>query len=359
MAALNPAERDAVDEIDRGLKLLSLPASHPILQKLKCFCQGAFLSSFYLSLSLSAMDSLGWLAGRRHPLSNYVRLCRSCGLLLCTLNMPTQPCPSCAATGGPLLTGSALLAHKTAQLNRRESYLAEGRERFALALQVENEERARMSFPSLAERANGMDEVQQRIQRAYGQEDHARRVLTLDLKNKKVSTKKSQPKKPVQAAGGVAAAGTATPADLERELGLDRIQGWIDVRDDGFRKQVKEGKAAPVPSAPAPSIIHYVPRDQDESLAEPEEEDADEDETEDADETEESTKPSTGTNTPATADQDSLAQETAADGGKGSSSGQSRSQSSKGKGRSRGNKGRKAAAAIPGMSAGDSSANAS
>lgn len=52
MAALNPAERDAVDEIDRGLKLLSLPASHPILQKLKCFCQGVFLSSFYLSLSL-------------------------------------------------------------------------------------------------------------------------------------------------------------------------------------------------------------------------------------------------------------------------------------------------------------------
>lgn len=196
-------------------------------------------------------DAAGHL-GRRHPLSNYTRLCTSCGLILCSLNLPSRPCPSCLAS--PLLSSQQLLAHKTSQLKRREALIAEGKERYTLATQVEQEEQKRMMFPSLniAERAGGISEIQRRIDNAYT--DNDRRVLTLDLKTKKVMTQtmrkkdSSMPKSKVE--------------NLEAELGLDVEPGWIDPTDDGYVNQVRDGKAPPVAPSPAAEIIHYVSKDQ-------------------------------------------------------------------------------------------------
>lgn len=203
-------------------------------------------------------------------LSSYVRLCPSCGLVLCALNLPSRPCPSCLA--GPLLTGQQLLSHKTAQLNRREAFLAEGRERFTLAQQVDYEERQRMRFPSLADRANGLTDVQHRINNAYttpaDQDDDRRRVLSLDLKTKKVSSTTTR-RKATTPAG-------ASGSNADDELGLNQMQGWIDPTDDGYAQQVKEGKAPAVPAPVQLTAIHFVPREEDDQVLADEDEEQEE-----------------------------------------------------------------------------------
>lgn len=112
-----------------------------------------------------------------------------------------------------------------------------------------------MMFPSLADRANGLSDVQHRINTAYTDNDTSRRVLSLDLKTKKVSQTTTRKKKPVAASRP-----SNIAADDQRDLGLDQLRGWIDPSDDGYARQVRQGKAPAVPAALAPALVHYIPR---------------------------------------------------------------------------------------------------
>lgn len=73
--------------------------------------------------------SLGFVA-RTHPLSKYTPACSSCGLPLCSLNLPTFSCPSCRAA---LLSPSAL-----------QSLLTTVEDDLQAVLQKEEDERRRI-----------------------------------------------------------------------------------------------------------------------------------------------------------------------------------------------------------------------
>ncbi|WRT67043.1 uncharacterized protein IL334_004009 [Kwoniella shivajii] len=116
---------------------------------LKCFCQA-----------------------RVHPLSTYTPLCQSCGLVICSLQLPYLPCPSCS---NPLSTPAQLARLILRIEGEIESQLAkEERERE----QIERDRLARLaadagggSFPTLP----GSNTSQQQITTSVG----GRKVLTI------------------------------------------------------------------------------------------------------------------------------------------------------------------------------------
>ncbi|KAJ7686325.1 hypothetical protein B0H17DRAFT_868991, partial [Mycena rosella] len=81
---------------------------------------------------------------RAHPLSSYSALCRSCGLVLCAINLPQYACPHCTT---PLLAP----AQRTTLVERLETQIAEtlAREAAARERAAEEARRAVGAFPTL------------------------------------------------------------------------------------------------------------------------------------------------------------------------------------------------------------------
>ncbi|GAA5844107.1 hypothetical protein JCM11251_001822 [Rhodosporidiobolus azoricus] len=119
-------------EIEKALKGFQPNSGKAKGREKRCFCQA-----------------------RQHPLSPYVPLCPSCALVICTLNAPSLPCPSCSHS--PLLS-SALSASYIATLQTQREYLLE-RERARVKREKDQAERERAAirFPELGAEYQGVD----------------------------------------------------------------------------------------------------------------------------------------------------------------------------------------------------------
>ncbi|KWU45180.1 ACN9-domain-containing protein [Rhodotorula sp. JG-1b] len=187
---------------------------------------------------------------RQHPLASYAPLCPRCSLVLCVINLPSAPCPSCSHT--PLLSSAAVATHIASLQSAREDLLAREKRRVQLAKEQEERERAAIRFPDLAAaeargpvpsgvrsyagHAGGGSTMSERIDRATG----AGRVLRLDGKTGrvKVQTKVVKPSTASSSNGrGKATVVEETTAVLDADDD-DGLVPWIDVNDDGVRGQL-------------------------------------------------------------------------------------------------------------------------
>ncbi|GAA5982597.1 hypothetical protein JCM10908_006713 [Rhodotorula pacifica] len=207
---------------------------------------------------------------RQHPLAPYAPLCPRCSLVLCVINLPSAPCPSCSHS--PLLSSAAVVTHIASLQSAREDLLAREKRRVQLAKEQEERERAAIRFPDLgaadvrapvpgggrsyAGHAGGGASMSERIDRAYearaaqlaaakgGNQAAAStgtggagRVLRLDGKTGKVKvqTKVVKPSSSATAAArGKATLVEETTAVLDADDD-DGLVPWIDQNDDGVR----------------------------------------------------------------------------------------------------------------------------
>lgn len=119
-----------------------------------CFCLGKFpirlppvLPSWVVHLVLFVVMKLtryAMTAARIHELSTYTPICRQCGLILCSLNMPYFACPHCTSR---LLTDAARESLITSLETQISDTLA--KQERARQQAVEDARKAAGAFPSL------------------------------------------------------------------------------------------------------------------------------------------------------------------------------------------------------------------
>ncbi|BGP27957.1 hypothetical protein JCM10295v2_006944 [Rhodotorula toruloides] len=221
---------------------------------------------------------------RQHPLSTYIPLCPRCSLVLCSLNLPSSPCPSCSH--GPLLS-SALTASYIATLqSSRETLLAREKRRAQAEREQAERERAAIRFPDLgadmqrsplpgvgprsyAGHAGGGMSMSDRIDRAYegrhaAHTEHVStgsgggKVLRLDGKTGKVKVQKKVAN-PSSARNGKTASMEETTAVVDPE-DADGLVPWIDEDDDGVRgeRALRSLRAEAVAGRPVPDDRHFL-----------------------------------------------------------------------------------------------------
>ncbi|GAA5882348.1 hypothetical protein JCM1840_005429 [Sporobolomyces johnsonii] len=231
-------------EIDRALK--GFEPVRPGKEPRRCFCQA-----------------------RQHPLSRFVPLCPTCSLVLCTLNRPSAPCPSCSHH--PLLSPTLTASHIATLQATRDDLISRERSRVQREKAQEERERAAIRFPDLAaagdagyrgaggggavgginyaQHAGGGMSLHERIDRAYqtGVSLNGRsmapppsssatgKVLRLDGKTGKVKIQTKVPKSAGASAKGKASQVQAEEKVVEAEVQDDGLVGWIDPDDDGVR----------------------------------------------------------------------------------------------------------------------------
>ncbi|GAA5933760.1 uncharacterized protein JCM15063_001411 [Sporobolomyces koalae] len=214
----------------------------------------------------SAKRSACFCSARQHPLSLYTPICPRCALVLCQLNQPNSPCPSCSHSH---LLSPALLSSYVAQLEQRRAAILEREQqrRDARALAAERE-RLAIKFPELASEpirptvqptgyaahaGGGSISLQARIERAYetgtslngrdfGREKRQAavsngggKVLRLDGKGKvKVQTSKKKPTHKTSNPENHDARDEVAAPDEDDDDDNGMIP-WIDPTDDGIR----------------------------------------------------------------------------------------------------------------------------
>ncbi|GAA6060671.1 hypothetical protein JCM10212_001227 [Sporobolomyces blumeae] len=254
-------------EIDRALRRFD--DSRPGKSRRSCFCQA-----------------------RQHPLSTYTPLCPTCALVLCSLNSPTSPCPSCAHA--PLLSPTMVSAHVSTLTDRRVALIERERvKRERIEAQREAERRA-IKFPELgadyrpqptagglyggggyAGHAGGGMSFNDRLQRAYetgvtlngggssrtsstsetrSDPNRQGKVLRLDGKGKvKVQTKVP---KPNNSKGGKGKADRQhvvveeKVVSVEDDEAADGLVPWLDETDDGLHAASSLSDETSRPTAP-------------------------------------------------------------------------------------------------------------
>lgn len=269
---LDLSEQAAADllAIDRALRSFSISDKRPINPKRVCFCQGEQHRTCPLAHSIEPDVLIFSLSlARRHPLSPFVPICPSCALVICSINAPTAPCPSCART--PLLSTDKVGQHVARLRSERDALVRREQRRVEREREQEARERAAMRFPELgggadatgsggarssggvrnyAEHAGGTGGRIDRAIRAahagqgFGSSSTGRtnqaeatsasssKVLRLDMKTKKV---KIQTKAPVKASAGK---GKAQADVVDEDHVEDEFEdAWIDESDDGWRAQ--------------------------------------------------------------------------------------------------------------------------
>ncbi|BGP03837.1 hypothetical protein NBRC10513v2_007578 [Rhodotorula toruloides] len=197
---------------------------------------------------------------RQHPLSTYIPLCPRCSLVLCSLNIPSAPCPSCSH--GPLLSSALTASHIATLQSSRETLLTREKRRAQAEREQAERERAAIRFPELgmdvqraplpgmgprsyAGHAGGGMSMSDRIDRAYEARHAAHtehvsagaaaggKVLRLDGKTGKVKVQKKVAK-PSTTRGGKTILTEETVAVVDPEDD-DGLIAWIDEDDDGVR----------------------------------------------------------------------------------------------------------------------------
>lgn len=179
--------------------------------------------------------------------------------MLCTLNSPIAPCPSCAFA--PLLPPARLSTLLQTLSLHRSTIISHEATRIQLAREADERERAAIRFPTLGVDQRGMggaprgyaniagagpdlaEQAELAMERGvslggrqFGQREQVEgKVLRLDMKTKKV---KVQIKTPIV---------TAPKQAKGKDVDLDFDDGevaWIDERDDGLGKRPKETPSA-------------------------------------------------------------------------------------------------------------------
>ncbi|GAA5879262.1 hypothetical protein JCM8547_006033 [Rhodosporidiobolus lusitaniae] len=123
-------------EIERALKSFQPNGGRAKGKEVKCFC-----------------------AARLHPLSPYTPLCPHCSLVLCSLNTPSSPCPSCSHS--PLLPPSSSASHIATLETRREALIEREKARVRREKEQAERERAAIRFPELGADYSGIDRSSQ------------------------------------------------------------------------------------------------------------------------------------------------------------------------------------------------------
>ncbi|KAF8633205.1 hypothetical protein AX15_001473 [Amanita polypyramis BW_CC] len=118
-----PPKSQEVTRVEKLLKALSNSSGETVDPKGGCFC-----------------------LARDHPLSTYVRICTSCGLILCSLNLPQYACPFCGAALFSTKERRSLIADLEQQIIDIQKHEAEERARLA-----EEAKKAAGAFPTLLE----------------------------------------------------------------------------------------------------------------------------------------------------------------------------------------------------------------
>ncbi|ORY69433.1 hypothetical protein BCR35DRAFT_269698, partial [Leucosporidium creatinivorum] len=111
-------------QVDRALRSLTSKSKSSAVKG--CFCQA-----------------------RLHPLSSYIPLCPSCALVLCTLNAPISPCPSCLHA--PLLPSSSITSHIASLQSQRSAIIERETRRVEREREEEERERRAIRFPGLGD----------------------------------------------------------------------------------------------------------------------------------------------------------------------------------------------------------------
>ncbi|KAJ7904633.1 hypothetical protein B0H14DRAFT_2312648, partial [Mycena olivaceomarginata] len=153
----------------KGKSAVSEPPKSKAVRRLESLKSGLSVSS--------GKDPKGgcFCQARDHPLSIYSALCRSCGLILCEVNLPQYDCPHCAAS---LLTAT----QRDALIARIEEQIAETLTKEALLRERAAEEarRAVGAFPTLG------NTTPSRLPPAPAA-PQTRTVMSLNSKTKKVT----------------------------------------------------------------------------------------------------------------------------------------------------------------------------
>ncbi|EED78342.1 predicted protein [Postia placenta Mad-698-R] len=179
---------------------------------------------------------------RMHPLSQHAPICRSCGLILCTLNLPHFACPHCAA---PLLIPAArdaLLATITASIVDTLAREEAARERAA-----EEARTAAGAFPVLAPTSNapGADRL------AAHPANQSHKVLSLNPKTKRVTVASYRAPSPAARPQGKGKGKERTDEEDERRVPPPPqvvVHSAMDVGVDNPWTNLRGGRATYVPS---------------------------------------------------------------------------------------------------------------
>ncbi|KAJ7473331.1 hypothetical protein FB451DRAFT_1133854 [Mycena latifolia] len=168
---------------------------------------------------------------RMHQLSSYAPLCRTCGLVLCTLNGPAHACPHCDSA---LLTAT----QRVALISRLEQELTEilAQEAAERERKAEEARRAVGAFPTLGKPSAPLQAMVQ-------QQPQTRTVLSLNSKTKKVTV--SAFTTPAHSSSSSAAPSRPATPEPERVAGppasvpcapaaaLDKGRPWRDAAGGG------------------------------------------------------------------------------------------------------------------------------
>ncbi|KAI0741751.1 hypothetical protein C8Q80DRAFT_1221675 [Daedaleopsis nitida] len=134
-------------------------------------------------------DSKGgcFCQARMHSLSTYTPVCRSCGLILCDLNLPNYACPHC---GDALLTPSARESRVQTLEARIEETLAQEEADRQRAIQMARA--AEGAFPTLSAAASRAGTPVSDAQASHPV-NQTHKVLSLDSKTRKVKVSSYTP----------------------------------------------------------------------------------------------------------------------------------------------------------------------
>ncbi|KAK7061828.1 zf-C2HC5 domain-containing protein [Favolaschia claudopus] len=168
---------------------------------------------------------------REHHLSTYTQLCRTCGLILCEINLPQYSCPHCSAS---LLTAT----QKDALIARLDAQIAETLTKEAL-MRERAEEEARLAvgaFPTLGNTVTSGAAPSAPV-------PQTRMVMSLNSKTKKVTvssfTKASpSPSRPASRAESVEDEPVRVPpppptVPFSAAAKFDSSRPWMDLSGGG------------------------------------------------------------------------------------------------------------------------------
>ncbi|KAJ6610627.1 hypothetical protein B0H10DRAFT_1811297 [Mycena sp. CBHHK59/15] len=206
-AAVEPPKSKAVRQLESVRNGLTTSSGNGKDPQGGCFCQA-----------------------REHSLSTYAALCRACGLILCSTNLPQFACPHCST---PLLTGSL----RDSLVARLESQISETLAKEALLRDraVEEARRAAGAFPTLANPGGAA--------RGPPPPPQTRTVMSLNSKTKKVmvssfTTPSPSPSRPASRAESVEEEPTRAPrppteVPFAVAAKLDPLRPWKDLSGGG------------------------------------------------------------------------------------------------------------------------------
>ncbi|EJF60567.1 hypothetical protein DICSQDRAFT_155699 [Dichomitus squalens LYAD-421 SS1] len=125
---------------------------------------------------------------RLHPLSSYTPICRTCGLILCELNLPNFACPHCGESTLLPAARNALIATLDAQISEAIAKEEEGRARA-----IQEARAAEGAFPTLSAASRASTPGSGSDSQASHPVNQTHKVLSLNSKTRKIKVESYTP----------------------------------------------------------------------------------------------------------------------------------------------------------------------